>query len=535
MFHDLSLTAPIWLSIIIGLIALLTSVFATPGTSRGWVGHLTSMGYLLAIGFTVMQFGEPAEALALQSGSFQQALVIDHFGLGLTLVILIGAMLMSMASVDYLPSQEIDHGEFYALIAFATSGMIALVMAADLLTMFVALELMSIPLYILAGFKRESKFSTESAMKYFIIGSFASAVLLMGMAFTYGATGDLSLASIGSTLSNSANIPTDIATIGMIFIVAGFLFKVGAVPMHMWLPDVYEGAPSTATGFMAVAVKTASFGVLARVLLTAFGSDAFRFGAAGWENIIAVVAVASMFVGNLSALNQTNLKRVLAYSAIAHTGYLLVALLAMPSAEGGYSLNAMGAGLIFYLLAYTLANAAAFGVAAAISGGNREGLNEASYAGLAKRSPGLAFGLLIAVLSLLGIPLTAGFMGKLTIFEEVLATRGDAFTWLIIVAVINSVISAYYYLRILLVAFMKDEDAADPIRITPSRSIAWSVGIASVATIVVGVLPSKPLMMSKQAGESLALTAVPSIVAPRQAETVTKLNVTPMKAVESRL
>lgn len=530
MWHDLTLSAPLLITIAIGLVALLTGTFAPPGTSRGWVGHLTSLGYLLALVVTLVQFGQAPETLVFTSGSFQNAFVLDHFALGLIAIILIGAMLMSMASVDYLPSQKTDHAEYYALIAFATSGMISLVMANDLLTLFIALELMSIPLYILAGFKRESKFSTESAMKYFVLGSFASAILLMGMAFTYGASGDLSLSAIGQTLANSANVPTEIALIGMILLIAGFLFKIGAVPMHMWTPDVYEGAPATATGFMAVAVKAASFGVFARVLLTAFGSDAYRFGDIGWEMIVAIVAVASMFVGNLAALNQRNLKRVLAYSAIAHTGYLLVAFVVLPSGEGGLSLNAMGAGLLFYLFAYTLANTAAFGVAAAISGGNREDLDESAYAGLASRSPALAFVLAIAMLSLLGIPLTAGFMGKLTIFEEVLSTRADEYLWLIIVAVINSVISAWYYLRILLVAFMKPEDAENPIRIVSSRSLTWSLGISAVATIAIGILPSKTLVMSEQAGRSLALTAVPSIISTPKVVSAETNKATPVAA-----
>jgi NADH-quinone oxidoreductase subunit N len=518
MWHDLTLSGPLLITLVIGLIALLTGAFAQPGTSRGWVGHLTSLGYLAALVMTLFQFGEAPEALAFTSAAFQQAFVLDHFALALIAVILVGALLMSLASVDYLPTQKTDHGEFYALIAFATCGMQSLVMANDLLTLFIAVELMSIPLYILAGFKRESKFSTESAMKYFVLGSFASAVLLMGMAFTYGATGDLSLAAIGQTLANASQVPTEFATIGMVLVIAGFLFKIGAVPMHMWTPDVYEGAPATATGFMAIAVKAASFGAFARVLLTAFGSADYRFGDAGWETIVTIVAVASMFGGNLAALNQKNLKRVLAYSAIAHTGYLLVAFVVLPGTDGGPSLNAMGSGLVFYLFAYTLANAAAFGVAAAISGENRENLDESAYAGLASRSPALAFVLAVAILSLLGIPLTAGFMGKLTIFDEVLSTRSDDYLWLVIVAVVNSVISAWYYLRILLVAFMKPEDAENPIRLVPSRSLAWSVGIAAVGTILVGILPSKTLTMSDQAGRSLAITAVPSLIeAPKAA------------------
>ncbi|MBL8784559.1 MAG: NADH-quinone oxidoreductase subunit N, partial [Deltaproteobacteria bacterium] len=397
----------------------------------------------------------------------------------------------------------------YGLVAFATLGMMSRVMANDLLTFFVSLELMSLAVYVLAGFKRQSAFSTESAMKYFVLGSFASGLLLLGIAFAYGATGQISMPAISEALSTSAlKLTPELIRFAMVLIIAAFFFKVAAVPFHMWTPDVYEGAPATAAGFMAIAVKTAAFGGFARLVLTTFGAPELRTTGLSWELLIVIAAVASMFVGNLMALAQKNLKRMLAYSAIAHTGYLMVALLVVPKDAGG-SLNALGAGLVFYLLAYTLANSAAFGVAAAVSGGDREDVNEASYAGLAKKSPGHALVLAIAMLSLLGIPLTAGFMGKLTIFEEILEARPD-YLWLVIVAVINSVISAWYYLRVILVAYMQDEDEVAPIRLIKSRPLALSIGVAALLTILVGIMPGKALLFSKTAGASLASKAVPT-------------------------
>jgi NADH-quinone oxidoreductase subunit N len=266
---------------------------------------------------------------------------------------------------------------------------------------------------------------------------------------------------------------------------------------------------------MAIAVKTAAFGAFARLVLTTFGTPELRVEGLSWELLIVIGAVASMFVGNLMALVQKNLKRMLAYSAIAHTGYLMLALLVVPREAG---VMALGAGLVFYLLAYTLANAAAFGVAAAVSGGDTEDIDESAYAGLAKRSPGHALVLAIAMLSLLGIPLTAGFMGKLTIFEELLSARGDTYLWLVVVAVINSVISAWYYLRVILVAYMHDEKKERPIRLIASRPLATALGLAALLTIAVGILPTKALKFSRQAGQSLAVGAPSDDAGAREAK-----------------
>ena len=520
MWHDIFLVSPILIVVAIGLIGLLAGVFAPEGTSRGWIGYITTFGFALALVAALVLYGSAPEELAFQSGSFQYALVLDHFGLGLSIVILVGAALMSLSTVHYLPEQKSDHGEFYGLIAFAASGMMALVMANDLLTFFVALELMSLAVYVLAGFKRQSKFSTESATKYFVLGSFASGLLLLGIAFAYGATGQLSLTGIGDAIRSGAldKVP-ELVRFSMVLIVAAFFFKVAAAPFHMWTPDVYEGAPTTAAGFMAIAVKTAAFGAFARLLMTACGAPELRTGGLSWELLVTIGAVASMFIGNLMALAQKNLKRMLAYSAIAHTGYLMVALLVVPRDAAG-PLNALGAGLLFYLLAYTLANAAAFGVAAAVSGSDTEDVAEGTYAGLAKRSPGHALVLAIAMLSLLGIPLTAGFMGKLTIFEEVLTARDNDYLWLVIVAVVNSVISAWYYLRVILVAYMQDEPEDRPIQLIPSRPLAIAVGLAATLTILVGVLPTRALVFSKTAGQSLAGRPAPTLSeAPRDAIT----------------
>ena len=518
MPDDLVLLSPLLIVLTMGLVALLVAVFTPRDQPKGWLAYVITAGFIVAFGACVWLWTKAPLPFHLQS--LQNALVLDHFGLALSGIILLGASLVTLTAVDYLPSQKSDHGEFYALLAFSVLGMMALVLAGDMMTFFVGLELMSISIYILAGFKRQSRFSVEASMKYFILGSFASALLLLGISFTYGATGAITFSGIGHALHEMSDVPMDIAQFGMVLLLVAFFFKIAAAPFHMWTPDVYEGAPATATGFMAVGVKIAAFGGFARLMLTCFGDPQFRTGSVPWETIIAVVAVLSMFGGNLMALAQKNLKRMLAYSAIAHTGYIMVALLATPiAADSHLALNALGGGMIFYLLGYTLASAAAFGVAAAVSGNDVEDVSDVAYAGLAKRSPGLALALAIAMLSLLGIPLTAGFMGKLTIFQEVLDTTGNEWLWLIIVAIVNSIISAFYYLRVILVAYMRDEAEAKPIQLIKSRSLGFSLTVASLLTLLVGILPSRAMKASARAGRSLAETTIPGVLGPAEQHT----------------
>ena len=513
MMGDLTATSPLTLVTLAGLAVLMMGAFT--GRGRGSHGFAAVVGLGFVAALVSIWWLWPQLPIALTTPAMTQSLHLDAFGLALSVVILVGSLLTTYTAVHYLPAQDSDHHEYYALIAFSTLGMMAMVMAADMLTLFVALEVMSIAIYVLAGFKRKSAFSAEAAMKYFILGSFASAILLLGIAFLYGVTGEVSFAGIGKAFHFQHGIAEDpLATIALVLVLAAFAFKVAAVPFHMWTPDVYEGSMSSVTGFMAIGVKTAAFGAFARVLLTCFGDEAFRSDVVSWEVVVGFLAVASIVGGNVMALAQKNLKRLLAYSAIAHTGYILIALLATPRApDGTLSVRALGGGLVFYLFAYALANAAAFGVAAAVSDEDREDLSEPSYAGLARRDPLLGFVLAVSMLSLLGIPATAGFMGKLTIFREVLDQPGQGHLWLVIIAALGSVVSAWYYLRVILVAYMLPEDPDDPIRLMTSRPMRWSVVIATVLTLWFGLLPSPALDVATQAGQSLAHTTTPGVAA----------------------
>lgn len=499
---------------VVGLLVLILGAFSEGSSSKRWLGTLTVGGIALSLACVVWLW--TLDDTALVSEVFRDSVVIDRFGLFLAGTILLGTLLTTLSAIDYLPEQRSNHPEYYALTCFAALGMIGMVFARDMLTLFVTLEVMSMAIYVLAGFKRQSAFSIEAALKYFILGAFGSSLLLMGMAFVYGVTGSVTYEGIAAAFQANEGLASNgLATFGVVMLLAAFAFKIAAAPFHMWVPDVYEGAPSSASGLMAVAVKTAAFGALARMLLSCFGDEAFRSSPFGWETMIAFLAVLSMFGGNLMALAQTNLKRMLAFSAIAHTGYLLVALVAQPAAADGSGPGSfLSGGLLFYLLAYTLANAAAFGVAAAISGNDVEDISDASYQGLAQERPGLAIVLSIAMLSLLGIPATAGFMGKFSIFSEALQSNSDVL-WLILVAVLNSIVSAYYYLRVILVAYMRDSTGS--IAFIQSTPMKWGLVIATVGTLALGLLPDGMLAKANQAGSSL--TAPQTQVDPSAADT----------------
>lgn len=510
MVHDLVYASPLVIVTLFGLVALMIGVFADRERQTGWLGHVVVMGFVGALGALWWLWGEAP--VAFETASMSRSLIVDEFAIAASAIILIGAILTTWSAIHYLPAQDADHHEYYALVAFCTMGMMGMVMAADLLTLFVALEVMSIGMYVLVGFKRQSSFATEGALKYFVLGSFASALLLLGIAFLYGVTGDITLTGIAAAFDKVEGVAGEpLAVIGMLLVMAAFAFKIAAAPFHMWVPDVYEGALTSVTGLMAVAVKTAGFAAFLRIMLTCFADESFR-GVGGiapaWELIIAALAVASMVIGNLMALSQTNLKRMLAYSAVAHTGYMLLAFLATSTVAGDTpAFSTLGAGLMVYLLAYTLANAAAFAVAAALGDQAREDISEPAYAGLAKRDPVLAMVLAVAMLSLLGIPATAGFVGKLTVFVEVLEQGQTLFLWLVLIAVVNSVISAWYYLRVILVAYMTDE--VEGVTLVSSRPLRFAAVLATVLTLGIGLLPGDVVDASRKAGHSLARTTNP--------------------------
>jgi len=437
---------------------------------------LTAMILVLALIWTVSGFGEPTRVF----NPDHPMVAMDGLTHYLNAVVLIAALLTVLGSSNYLGVMRINHGEYYALVLSSTLGMMFLLSATDLIMLFLALEMMSIPVYALAGFRRRDLQSNESALKYFIIGAFASGILLYGCALLYGATGSTSLVEIAKALDPE----NPVALLGIGMLLVGLGFKISSVPFHQWAPDVYQGAPSTVAGFMATAVKAAAFGALLRVVAVAFapGADAIYW-------VLWWLAVLSMTVGNLMAIIQQDTKRMLAYSSIAHAGYILVGFCA--GTQAGY------AAVVFYLLAYTFMTVGAFAVVTAMASDGRERSAIDDLSGLHQTRPLLAAVMAIAMFGLAGIPATAGFMGKFGLFsaaiERGLAIGDSSLVWLAIIAVLNSAVSLAYYLRIPVVMYMRDPEG-DPGRVA-AGSLERAVLVAcAAATLLLGLAPHDALV-----------------------------------------
>ncbi len=422
---------------------------------------------------------------------------LANFGVG---VVALGALLSVLLSTYYLKEIGVQHGEYYALVLLATSGMILLVGAVDLVTVFLGIELLSIPIYVLAGFDRRKLRSNESALKYFLAGSFASALLLYGMALLYGATGETSYAGIQANFDGT----DPLAVIGLGLVLVGFTFKISAVPFHQWTPDVYEGAPASVTGYMSVTVKTAAFVALVRLAVATFGplNGPTPLAAGGVTDVLLVLSAATMIVGNLMAVIQDNVKRMLAYSSVAHAGYVLIGFVA--GTREAY------AAVLFYLLAYLFMNLGAFGVIVALSHRGQDAERFDEYAGLAQRRPALAALMTLFMISLAGIPGTAGFVAKFSVFMAAIQTGADYLVVLVVIAVLATLVSIYYYLRLPVIMYMREPgDAATRLRLSSGELLA--LGACAAAVIVLGVLPNNLdwLRAFDWTRESIAMLANP--------------------------
>jgi len=422
-------------------------------------------------------------------------IIVDRFTMFFSFVLCLGGALAALLAGGYLPEHKLDRGEFYPLLIFSTVGAIILAAAGDLLSLFLGLETMSLGVYAMVGFRRASLRSTEAAVKYFLLGSFAAALLLYGGALLYGATGHTDLEGIRASLTGAAGKAPNYALVlvAAALIVAGLAFKVSAVPFHMWTPDAYEGAPTPTTTFMAVAVKSAAFATMLRVLAFGFGGESgLGSWAAGWPPIVALLAVLTMTIANLVAGRQESVKRMLAYSSIAHAGYVLVGVVSTMRA----SEDAQGS-VMFYLLAYTVSTVGAFGALILCGSRGAEAVSYEDLAGVGKRHPaaGLAFSLFL--LSLAGVPPTAGFFGKLYIVK---AAMGAGLYPLTVILLLNSVVSAYYYLRVMVYMYMREPAPGAPVA-RPMRSgyVASALVVAAVLVLLLGIWPSTPLQIAVEA------------------------------------
>ncbi len=458
-----------------------------------------------AMALALWQRGIPADANVLVHGW----LAIDKVTLFLQATVCLGGGLATLLAGGYLAEHRIDRGEYYPLLAFSTAGACLLVAANDTLMFFVALETMSLGVYAMTGFRRSSARSAEAALKYFLLGSFAAALFLMGAALLYAITGHTDFPGIAQILhpatpvavdANDANallqatLRTRVGILGMLLMVVAMAFKIGAVPFHMWTPDAYEGAPTSTMAYMSVVVKTAAFGAMLRVLLTLFGDAGSSAGGGGWPSLLAWIAVLTMTVGNLAALAQTSVKRMLAYSSIAHAGYLLLGIVAAPHATAGPGAQAS---VLFYLLGYTVSN---IGVLGALILAGRRGAEAVSYddlAGYARRHPAAGFAMAFFLLSLTGVPPTVGFFGK---FYIIRSTLDAGYTGLAVIALINSAVSAYYYLGVMVKMYMR-EPALGAERAAPMKSfyVVSTLIVAAALVLAMGAMPERWLSLAGQA------------------------------------
>ncbi len=458
-----------------------------------------------AAALAVWQRGIPADQSVLQGW-----LVVDKTVLFLEATIAIGGALASLAAGGYLAEHKLDRGEYYPLLAFGSAGAMLLAASNDMLMLFIALETMSLAVYAMTGFRRTSPRSAEGALKYFLLGSFAAALLLFGAALLYVISGHTDFPGIAQGLHAAgegalSGVRTQIGILAMLLIVVAMAFKISAAPFHMWTPDAYEGAPTATTAYMSVVVKTAAFGLFMRMMLALWGDPASASGTAGWPALLGWLAVLTMTVGNLAALTQTNVKRMLAYSSIAHAGYILLGLVAAPRAGTG---PAAQAAVLFYLLAYTVSNVGAF---AALMLAGRRGAEAVSYddlAGYARRHPAAGFALTFFLISLIGVPSTAGFFGK---FYIIRATLDAGYTGLAIIAVVNSAISAYYYLGVMVKMYMRDP-APGAAKAAPMKSfyLVATILAAGFMVLQLGLLPQRWLTLATEASTPAAAAPAPT-------------------------
>jgi len=459
---------------VFGMVIMVLDPLVDQRASQKLLGLLALIGSLGAIGATLYQSHFPGLG-------FWGMVKIDGFSTFFHIVVTAVTVVAILSSYEYMEVQQIRAGEYYGLILFGAVGMCLMSSAVELVLIFIALEISSISTYVLAGFRRRAAISSEASLKYFLLGSFATAFFLYGVALMFGATGSTSISVISEAL-RSRPIPV-LAYVGVALMFVGLGFKVAAAPFHVWTPDVYEGAPAPVVAFMSTAPKAAAFAVLLRVM--------FEVNAPGRLGLIWVAAALSMTLGNVGALAQQNVKRLLAYSSIAHAGYLLVAFAALPD-------NGIPAAM-FYTASYAAMNVGAFAVVSHLAGAGERFVSLENYAGLGRRSPLLAATLTIFLLSLIGIPMTGGFFAKFYVFSAAVQANLVGLT---ILGVLNSAVGAYYYLRIIVMMYMRE--APEQLPATPvSAALGTALAISIAATLYLGLLPGRVLEYASRSAADL--------------------------------
>jgi NADH-quinone oxidoreductase subunit N len=457
----------------IGACALFLFDLAIPKHEKDKLGYF-------AIGILAVAFYGSWKLAAVETEIFSGMFTLDPYATYFKMLVYLAGALTILLSMTYLEVEKIHLGEYYGFILLATAGMMVMVSAGDLIMIYLGLELLSISLYIMAGFKRSESRSVEASAKFLILGSFSSAILLYGISILYGIAGTTNLKGLGAFFA-AGDVDNPGLLLSMSFLVVGFGFKVAAVPFHMWTPDVYEGSPTPVTAFMSVAPKAASFAVFLRVFAEALGGVK-----AHWQPILITVAVATMVLGNVVAIVQTNIKRMLAYSSIAHAGYALIGIIV------GGGLGTMS--LMLYLMIYALMNLGAFGVVIILRKGGMRGEDIADFTGLAKKNPVAAVIMLIFMFSLAGLPPTAGFVAKFYLFMGAVEA---GLVWLAVVGVLLSAVSAYYYLRVVMVMYMREPGGDFDLATSPAASLALIV--TTLAVLFIGLFPAPLIDATKAA------------------------------------
>lgn len=458
----------------------------TSASKKNWLAWLSLAALMLCFGITAAQ-------MPVRISAFSDLVVVDPYACFWKLLLYVVGGLTILLSLPYLKEERINLAEYYGFILLSLSGMMIMVSAADLLTIYLGTELMSLSLYVLAGFKRFEARSLEASAKYFVLGAFSSGILLYGISLLFGVAGSTRLEAVAAAV-NSVGFDHPGLLLAMILLIVGFGFKIAVVPFHMWTPDVYEGSPTSVTAFMAVASKAASFGAFLRVFLEGLGGLK-----ANWYVLFLVVCLVTLALGNVVAIVQTNIKRMLAYSSIAHAGYALIGVVVAGHTEADSTVRSLGlSSVMLYLAVYAFMTLGAFAVVAMLRKGSVEGDEIEDFTGLARRQPVAALLMLVFMVSLAGIPPTAGFIGKFYLF---LAAVKAGLTWLAVVAVLFAAVSAYFYLRVVMVMYMRDpQPSAEPhprFAASPAMTIVLACAVAGV--VLLGLFPDFLVSVTTQA------------------------------------
>jgi NADH-quinone oxidoreductase subunit N len=462
---NLYYAAPVIIVSVTGMLLMLIDLFS-PQFTKQWAPWISLIGLGAALAYAISAWFYPGATFTPQGGV--PMLVADNFATFLNIIFILTGMLTVLVSYDFLNWTGLDRQEYYMLMLFSIAGMMLMGMSNDLILIFLALELLSIPLYILAALAWPRPDSEEAAMKYFLLGAFSSAIFVFGIAMFYGATGTTALPGIVAALTQT----TPLAMAAIAFLLVGFGFKVAAVPFQMWTPDVYEGAPTSVTAFMSIGAKVGGFAALLRILLIALPNLGDT-----WVPAVAVISALTLIIGNVAAISQQNIKRLLGYSSIAHAGFILIAVAATANSDSGLS------AALFYMFAYLFTNLGAFAIVIAMERRIGEGVLLEDYKGLAKEYPWTALAMAVFMLSLAGVPPTAGFAAKFYVFRA--AIEADLI-WLAIIGVLTSVVSAFYYLRVVYYMYMYEGE----VELMQRPALVTATVITAAATFLFGILPA---------------------------------------------